>query len=79
MGKWVGARVKRTEDPCLLTGKGSYLDDRRPLPTVWHTAILRSPYAHVRILRADTSRTRDVPGVVGVLTPDDVLARSDPS
>ncbi|HZU05754.1 MAG TPA: xanthine dehydrogenase family protein molybdopterin-binding subunit [Chloroflexota bacterium] len=78
MSKWIGARVKRLEDPRLLTGRGTYIDDLRPVPNIHHAAILRSPHAHARILRVDVSKALAMPGVVGVLTPQDVLELSDP-
>ena len=48
-------RLKRKEDERFIRGKGTYLDDIR-LPGMVHGAILRSPYAHARILSIDTSR-----------------------
>ncbi len=44
----VGARVKRKEDPRLITGSSTYVDDLR-LPSLAHAAILRSVHAHARI------------------------------
>ena len=78
MADLIGMRIKRREDPRLLTGKGTYVDDLRPLPNIQHAAILRSPYAHARIRRVDVARALAVPGVAGILTPEDVLAMSDP-
>ena len=43
--KLIGARVKRTEDPRLLTGLGSFVDDRQ-VPGVLHVAFRRSDHAH---------------------------------
>jgi 2-furoyl-CoA dehydrogenase large subunit len=78
MPRWIGERIKRTEDPRLLTGRGTYVDDLRPLPVMHHAAILRSPHPHARIQRVDVEQALAVPGVIGVLTPEDVLAMSDP-
>ena len=51
--------MKRVEDPRLIRGLGTYTDDIR-LPGMLHAAILRSPYAHARILGIDTAgRARD--------------------
>jgi aerobic carbon-monoxide dehydrogenase large subunit len=47
-GRFVGARVQRREDPRLLTGHGSYVDDIR-LPGMLHAAFVRSPLAHARV------------------------------
>ena len=48
-------RLKRKEDARFIRGKGNYLDDIR-LPGMVHGAMLRSPYAHARIVSIDTSR-----------------------
>ena len=50
----MGARVKRLEDPRLLRGQASFVDDLR-LPGVLHAAILRSSHAHARIRKIDLS------------------------
>jgi carbon-monoxide dehydrogenase large subunit len=68
---YVGRAMKRIEDPRLLKGIGTYVDDMR-LPGLVHAAILRSPYAHARITRIDVSAARAIPGVVGVFTGADV-------
>ena len=62
----LGARVKRLEDPRLLTGQGRYLDDIR-LPGLLHAAFVRSPHAHARLSGVDASAALEVPGVVAVL------------
>jgi len=67
----LGARIKRVEDPKLITGKGRYLDDIK-LPGMVHLAILRSPYAHANIRSIDTSAARTAPGVVAVFTGSDI-------
>ncbi|HXF81880.1 MAG TPA: xanthine dehydrogenase family protein molybdopterin-binding subunit [bacterium] len=63
--RYFGERVKRSEDPRLLTGRGMYVDDVK-LPGVAHAAFLRSPHAHARIVRIDASRARALPGVIAV-------------
>src|SRR5260370_42255904 len=63
----VGARVKRKEDPRLITGNGSYVDDIQSRG-VLHVEILRSPYAHARIRGIDTAAAKQQPGVVAVFT-----------
>ena len=67
----VGAPIKRTEDPRLLTGNGEYTADRKPDRPL-HLAFLRSSQPHARIERIDTTAAREAPGVVAVLTADDV-------
>src|SRR5256712_671070 len=63
----VGARLKRPDDPRLLTGRGRYVDDIT-LPRMVHVAFVRSPHAHAAITRIDVSAAAKSPGVVGVLT-----------
>jgi carbon-monoxide dehydrogenase large subunit len=69
--KIIGARVKRTEDPRLLTGLGAYVDDRQ-LQRVLHVAFRRSDHSHARIRAIDCSAARAAPGVVAVFTADDL-------
>src|SRR5205823_10581794 len=68
---YTGQSVKRFEDPRLLTGQGAFLDDVK-LPGMLHAAVLRSPHAHARITAIDTTAARHVPGVVCVITADDL-------
>src|SRR5438046_6574815 len=68
---YVGRAMKRVEDPRLIKGAGTYTDDLR-LPGLLHAAILRSPHAHARITKIDTSAAKKIPGVVAVLTGADV-------
>jgi carbon-monoxide dehydrogenase large subunit len=69
--KYVGQRVKRTEDPRLIKGLAHYVDDIR-LPDTLHVAFVRSVYAHARIKSIDTSEAMKSPGVVAVYTGKDV-------
>src|SRR5437764_5917865 len=68
---YIGRALKRVEDPRLIQGAATYVDDLR-LAGMLHAAILRSPYAHARINAIDTSAAKVVAGVVGVFTGDDV-------
>jgi carbon-monoxide dehydrogenase large subunit len=68
--KIIGARIKRTEDPRLLTGLGSYTDDRQVL-RVLHVAFRRSDQSHARIRSIDCAAARQAPGVVAVFTAED--------
>ena len=52
--RWVGRRVRRTEDASLLTGRTEFIDDVQ-MPGMLHCAILRSPLAHARIHSVDVS------------------------
>lgn len=74
MAKYVGQRVKRTEDPRLIQGLGHYVDDVR-LPDTLHVVFLRSMYAHARITSIDVSEASHAPGVVAVYTGKDVAAK----
>ena len=65
----IGARVKRGDDPRLLTGRGRFVDDVT-LPRLVHAAFVRSVHAHARLVRVDLDRARRAPGVVGVLSGD---------
>jgi aerobic carbon-monoxide dehydrogenase large subunit len=67
----MGARVRRTEDLTLVTGRGSYVGDLK-MPGMLHVAFLRSPYAHALTRSIDTSRARALPGVRAVLTWSDL-------
>jgi carbon-monoxide dehydrogenase large subunit len=67
ISKFVGARIKRREDPSLIRGLGQYVDDLK-LPDTLHVAILRSPHAHAKITRLDVDAARRHPGVVAVFT-----------
>jgi carbon-monoxide dehydrogenase large subunit len=69
--KIIGARIKRTEDPRLLTGLGSYTDDRQVLRLL-HVAFRRSDQSHARIRAIDVAAARQAPGVVAVFTADDL-------
>ncbi len=69
----VGQAVKRLEDQALITGGGRFTDDFK-LPNPAHAYILRSPHAHARILRLDTSKAKVARGVLAVLTGADVEA-----
>ena len=65
--RWLGKSVARKEDERFVRGKGNYVDDI-VLPGMLHMAILRSPFAHARILSIDTSRAEALDGVVAVVT-----------
>ena len=72
-----GSGIKRREDPRLITGTARYTDDI-VLPGMLHAAILRSPHAHARITRIDTSGAKAAPGVVAVFTGADTAGALKP-
>ncbi len=66
-GGWLGRSVKRKEDDRLVVGRGTFVEDV-VLPNMLHMAVLRSPYAHARIVKIDASAAEALPGVVAVVT-----------
>ena len=68
---YVGQSVRRLEDHRLLVGNGIYLDDLK-VPGLLHASVLRSPHAHASILSIDSSRARQLPGIVSVITSHDI-------
>ena len=75
--KYVGQRVKRTEDPRLIKGLAHYVDDIG-LPGTLHVAFVRSIYAHAKITGIDTSVALATPGVVAIYTGADVADKIGP-
>jgi carbon-monoxide dehydrogenase large subunit len=69
--KVIGKRVKRVEDPRLLTGQALFVGDVN-LPGMLHAAFLRSDYAHAKLVSIDTSAAKEILGVVGVYTAEDM-------
>jgi carbon-monoxide dehydrogenase large subunit len=65
--RYVGAAVKRREDPRFLRGEARYVDDVT-LPGMLHAALLRSPHAHARIVAIRAKAARALPGVAAVFT-----------
>src|SRR5947209_18810683 len=76
--RWFGASVQRQEDPRLLRGQRSYVDDI-DLPEMLHAPVLRSTHARARILNIDTSAASAVPRMHLVLTAKDVREELEPS
>ena len=68
-----GQSVTRFEDAALIQGRGRYADDLATVGAA-HLYVLRSPHAHARILRIDTTAARKAPGVLAVLTGQDAKA-----
>ena len=64
-------RLKRKEDPRFIRGQGTYLDDIK-LPGMVYGAVLRSPYAHAKIVSIDTSEALAHPNVAAVVTAKDL-------
>src|SRR5436309_15594756 len=70
----IGQPVRREEDLRLLKGRGRYVDDVRE-PNEARGYVLRSPHAHARISALDARRARAAPGVLAVLTGEDLRRR----
>src|SRR6516225_12280927 len=70
----LGTRVVRVEDPRLLTAGGTYVDDVRvpELTRAARVTFVRSPFAHALITGIDPSAARAAPGVIAVLTYQDI-------
>src|SRR6266404_9218255 len=75
---WIGKPVRRVEDFRLLTGRGTFIDDHPPVGNIHHAAIVRSRYAHARIVGYDVTRARAAEGVVAVITGEHVAKETRP-
>ena len=75
MSDWriIGKKVKSKEGPRHVTGGGRFIDDLN-LPGMLHALVVRSTYAHARILKVNVQAALESPGVAGALTPEDVKA-----
>ncbi len=65
----LGTSVLRVEDPQLLTGNGTFIENE---PGFAHAVFLRSPFAHARVISIDTSEAVKMPGVIAVFTANDL-------
>lgn len=75
--KYLGQPIERVEDDILLMGKAQFSDHLPTRAGTQHAAILRSPHAHAKIISIDTSKAEKIPGVVTVMTGDDVKEMSE--
>ena len=76
--RWLGRSVERIEDATLLIGRGQYTDDLPVRAGTLHAAVLRSPHAHAEILGIDAAKAKARPGVLAVLTGQEIKQDSDP-
>jgi len=67
----MGHSLRRKEDPRFIRGKGTYVDDIQ-LPEMLHLDLVRSPYAHARIVKIDTAKALATRGVLAVITGADL-------
>jgi aerobic carbon-monoxide dehydrogenase large subunit len=75
--RFVGQSVHRVEDDRILTGGGRYADDIK-LPRMVHAVFVRSMLPHARVLSVDADEARALPGVLAVITGDELAAASQP-
>ncbi|MGQ0605235.1 MAG: xanthine dehydrogenase family protein molybdopterin-binding subunit, partial [Anaerolineales bacterium] len=75
--KLVGMRVKRKEDPHLLTGQGTFVANLK-LPRMLSVVFIRSPYAHAHLRSIDASAALRRAGVVAVISGEDLKAQYKP-
>jgi carbon-monoxide dehydrogenase large subunit len=68
----VGKRIRRREDPRLITGTATYVDDIK-MPGMHHACVVRSPHAAAKIKGIAAQAAKDRPGVVAVFTGADVV------
>jgi CO/xanthine dehydrogenase Mo-binding subunit len=78
--KGVGLAIPRPDGPEKVTGQVQYVADIKPKGML-HAKLLRSPHAHARIVKIDTSRAKALPGVRAILTARDIpeLKRKAPT
>lgn len=75
---YIGKSVLRFEDLRLTAGEGGFMDDLPVHQNIHYAAIVRSPYAHAKIISIDTRKALKEPGVRAVLTPSDFKKILDP-
>jgi carbon-monoxide dehydrogenase large subunit len=71
----MGVSMKRKEDPRFIRGGGKYLDDFTLPGMVW-LSLVHSPYPHAKIIKIDKTPALAVPGVLAVLTGEDLAAHN---
>jgi carbon-monoxide dehydrogenase large subunit len=69
--KLVGQPVLRKEDASLLRGQGSFVDNMT-LPGMVHMAVVRSPFAHAKVVKVDVSQALEISGVIGAWSAADL-------
>ncbi|MBI4187266.1 MAG: xanthine dehydrogenase family protein molybdopterin-binding subunit [Chloroflexi bacterium] len=74
---FIGKRIPSIDSMSKVTGSAKYIADLS-LPGMLYGKFLRSPHAHARVVKIDTSRAEMLPGVKLVLTPDDIIGKTNP-
>ncbi|NUS50424.1 MAG: xanthine dehydrogenase family protein, partial [Nocardioidaceae bacterium] len=70
-GSLLGNAVRRIEDPDLVRGRGTFVDDLRPAGVLF-ASFVRSPFAHAEVTSVDVAEAEAAPGVVGVYVAADL-------
>ncbi|MHB1908516.1 MAG: xanthine dehydrogenase family protein molybdopterin-binding subunit [Nitrososphaerales archaeon] len=73
--KWIGKPMKRLEDQRLITADTAFVDDLE-VSNVLYVAVLRSPYAHAKLLSVNTSKALELSGVVAAISGADAKAHT---
>ncbi|HZW56828.1 MAG TPA: xanthine dehydrogenase family protein molybdopterin-binding subunit [Nitrososphaerales archaeon] len=73
----VGSPLRRVEDRRLITGNDRYIDNLK-FPGLIYAGFVRSPYAHAKIKKIDTSKLESNPQVVSFITPEEARAKTAP-
>src|SRR5437016_13294345 len=76
-GPWVGASLPRKEEDRLLRGRGKFADDIK-LREMLYLRFVRSPYAHGRVAKVDTSAADTLPGLLCTLPGKELEAQAQP-
>ena len=74
---WIGTPMKRVEDKRLLMASTEFVDDLK-MSDILYAAVLRSPYAHAKVLKVNVEKALKIPGVVAVITGEDAQRHSKP-
>ncbi len=74
---FIGKTTRSKAGPRHVTGRGRFTDDFI-FPGMVHAFILRSPYAHARILKVESQAALEAPGVAAVVTPEEVKKETNP-
>ena len=72
--KYIGAPLPKVDAYAKVTGRAIYADDIM-LPRMLYGRLLRSPHPHARIIEVDTHRALELPGVLAVITGEDLPQR----
>ena len=75
--KYIGQSTRSKEGPRHVTGRGHFIDDII-LPGMLHAVVLRSPHAHARLVSVDSKEAEAAPGVLAVITPEEIKRKSNP-